>query len=1009
MKHFYCQRGRLCRYGGALLLFFLTIWVSKPIKAQGYIAFQGRVVSSADQEPLPGASVHIKGSRQGTTTDASGMFTYSTTDSKVGLRVSFIGYHTLDTLVSLPLSQELLLTLSPDEAMLEEVKVSTGYWESSKRLSTGNISKVTAEVIEKQPVSNPLAALIGRMPGVQVTQNTGVPGGGFSVQIRGRNSISSGNAPLYIIDGVVLPSVSLAASNIGNYIVPDASQLSNIDPANIESIEVLKDADATAIYGSRGANGVVRITTKKGETGKPKVDVQFTQGSGNISHRMELLNTEQYLAMRREAFANDNAVPSASHYDVNGVWSQERYTDWQQYLIGGKSSNTNARVTLSGGNATTRYSFGTSFRRETTVFPGDFRYYRIGGNFSLEHESSDKRFRATFSGQYGTENNNLFGQDLTGFILELAPNSPPLYDDSGAINWENNTFSNPIGNLINKYNADTEHLLINAIVKYELAPGLQLLSSMGYNTMRRDELKTNPLAAYNPAIWHLGSSLRQSFFSNNKSLSWIMEPQLSWDKSWRQTQLKILAGGTLQHNVSKGKVLLARGFNSDLLLENPQAAASLTVSSSNYSKYRYTALFGRAFYDWKNKYLINLTVRRDGSSRFGPENRFANFGAVGAAWLFSEENLVRRGLPFLSMGKFRMSYGTTGNDQIGDYQYQELWGPTANPYQNGSGSQPMRIAVSDFAWEINKKWEAGLELGFKENSLFLSVSYFRNTSSNQLISYTLPPSTGFSSLLSNLPATVRNTGWEFSVEARPLRQRWWSWNTSLNVTLPKNRLVQFPDLERSLFANQYQVGYPVTIEKRLQVTGVDALTGTYTFLDQDGDGTISRTDDLIPVNIAQTCFGGYNNSLRYKSWHLNVFVQFVRQTGKNYMTAAPPGYWRNQPTAVLERWQNEGDAANIQKFTQTSSSPAYSAYVNARNFGDAIISDASFIRLKNVAVSYNLENGKLKGLGLEQARLFFQAQNLVTITDFLGLDPENPGQLVLPPLRMMVAGIQLSL
>lgn len=969
------------------------------------IDVRGRVVDEKGQA-LPGASVKVKNSKQMAVTDVNGSFYLQGVPEDAILVITYIGYNTKEIKAGSNLG---LINLEANISQLDETIVK-GYYTTTKRLNTGNVSKVDAATIEKQPVSNPLQALIGRMPGVQITQQTGVAGGNFTVQIRGINSINSGNEPLYLIDGIPFTSTSLSSNFISSGITKGGNPLNSINPADIESIEVLKDADATAIYGSRGANGVVLISTKKGKAGATKVNVDFSSGIGRVAHQMDLLNTQQYLQMRHEAFKNDNETPDIYTSPDLLTWDTTRYTNWQKELIGKTSHYTDAQVSLSGGNTNTQYVVGGGYHKETSVFPGDFAYDRLSGHLNLTHTSTNQKFRASFSSIYSVDNNDLPRGDLTSSALSLSPNAPALYDESGNLNWEGSTWYNPLAGLKMSYNAKIDNLILNTSLSYNFTPELQLKTNMGYTKMEMKEFVPIPLTANDPIYWPDLTGSAQ--FNKNSINTWIIEPQLNWNKKLGNGKIDILAGATFQQNITDGQTFQASGYTSDALLENI-AAASRVIPAANYTQYRYTAVFARANYNLNEKYILNLTARRDGSSRFGAENQFANFGAIGAAWIFSKENFFQNNLPFISFGKIRSSYGTTGNDQIQDYQYLDTYSPTQFPYQGMSGVMPNRLLNPEYAWEVNKKIEAALDLGFLNDRILFSASYYQNRSSNQLLPLLLPWITGFGGLLRNQAATVQNTGIELELNTINFNSKTFKWSTGFNLTIPRNKLVSYPDLEKSPDFNIYEIGKSLNIFKAIHFTGVNPQTGVYEFEDVNGDGEIAPPQDNTSLkSISQEFYGALLNKAEYKNFQLDVFFQFVKQTGRNYMLGAAtmPGMMGNQPTAVLNRWQKPGDITSIQQYSQSYSSPAYMGYIfNSLYPSDNTVSDASFIRLKNVSLSYNLPLKWMEKAHLQSCRIFVQGQNLFTITNFLGLDPEsNAYGTYLPPLRTVAAGIQLT-
>jgi TonB-linked SusC/RagA family outer membrane protein len=903
------------------------------------------------------------------------------------------------------------ISLEQDVTTLGEVVVNAGYYTTTRETQTGNIVKVEAKDIALQPVSNPIAALQGRVAGVEITQTTGVPGGSFNVRIRGTNSIASGNDPLYIIDGVPYTSTSMSFAETSGNILGSPPQgyspLNSINPADIESIEVLKDADATAIYGSRGSNGVILITTKKGKSGQTKVDFNFYSGAAQVGHQMNLLSTTPYIEMRREAFKNDTRVPTVANSPDLLVWDTTRYTNWQKKLIGGTATITDAQVSISGGEQHTQFVVGGGYHKESTVFPGANADQRLSFHANLTNTSPNQKLKTLVSINYARNLTTLPGQDLTSNALTLSPNAPALYDDTGKLNWVgwNSTFENPLAFLNRKYEATTSNLIGNTVLSYSILSNLLAKVNLGFTSTAMNGIQTLPISSYAPGSPGL---VNRSTFSNSDFQNWIVEPQLNWKPKIGSGQLDVLAGTTLLDQKSQGLAQYAFGFVSESLMKNLAAAPTISSATNYYSQYRYQASFGRINYNLKGKYLANATARRDGSSRFGPGKQYATFGAIGIAWLFSREDFVKNALPFLSFGKLRASYGTTGNDQIGDYQYLDAYRSSSN-YQGTIGLGPVRLDNPDFAWETNKKIEGGMELAFLNDRIWLGVSYYHNRSSSQLVGVPLAPTTGFSSVHGNFPATVQNTGIEIVLNTHNLEGRDFTWSSSFNLTIPKNKLVAFPNIESfPSYTNIYQVGQPLDIRKQYYCTGVDPATGVYQFTDVNADGVLDVSDRQSVKFVGRKYYGGLQNSFRYKRFQLEVLLQYVSQQGYNYTRyfQNAPGALSNQPVQVVTRWQQVGDISDTQRFARGgAAATAYSTYL----FSDNVITDASFLRLKNLSVTYTLPKTTLDKMHCSNLKVFVQCQNLLTITNYSGLNPESPSVAVLPPLRTITAGIHITL
>ncbi|WP_245569854.1 SusC/RagA family TonB-linked outer membrane protein [Flavobacterium soli] len=952
--------------------------------------------------PLPGVTVRVKGNRTVTLTDSEGRYAIMAETGDV-LLFSYVGYREYE--VTVTTANIIDAILQEDATSLQEVTVNAGYYRVTDRERTGSIAKITSKEIGTQPVTNVLATMQGRMAGVNITQTTGVPGGSFDIQIRGLNSVrTGGNSPLYIVDGVPYAADAIG-TGINSAVLPYApSPLNSLNPEQVESIEVLKDADATAIYGSRGANGVVLITTKKGKAGATRYNVDVSTGMGSITRRIDLLDTAQYLAMREEAFRNDGIGEfPAQAYDVNGTWDRNRNTDWQRELLGQTAHITNAQLSMSGGTAQTQFLVGGSFNRQGTVYDGDFAYRKSNLHLQLGHASADQRFKASFSAGYTLQDNNQPRVDLMVEALRLAPNAPDLYDADGELNWEGSTWENPLRHYEGQYGATTRDLMANSTLSYLLLPGLELRSGFGYTTLRNAERTAAPSTMFDPAFG-VTSAASSLIVSAADRSSWIAEPQLHWKGRLGKARLELLVGATFQSQGGSQLAQYAEGFSSNSLIRNIGAASNLFTVTSDNTEYRYQAFFGRANLIWDDRYILNLTGRRDGSSRFGPGKQFANFGAAGVAWLFSREALLKDS-NVLSHGKLRGSYGVTGSDQIGDYQYLDTYAPSGVLYGGVMGLRPTRLFNPDFGWETNRKMEAALELGFLRDRIMLTAGWYRNTSGNQLAGIPLPGTTGFNIIQANLEATVQNRGLELTLQAVNMQGRDFKWTSSLNFTQERNKLVEFPGLETSTYRNTYAIGQPLNIRKMYHFTGVDPETGLYTFEDVNGDGRLTAAEDKKQVvDFTPAYYGGLHNDLRYGNWQLGFLFQFVRQQNFNSaVNFGAPGT-SNQPVTALDRWQEPGDVSDHQRFTSGSNGAAMSAYNRYRD-SDAAVSDASYVRLRNLSISYTLPATALKGV---QCRMFVEGQNLLTFTKFEGADPEFKAAGYLPPLKVISAGMQFN-
>ncbi len=959
------------------------------------IDLKGRVENEAG-EPLEGITVGIRGSTRGTSTNREGEFHLEGVNEQATLVLTGTNIETLE--VKVAGRSQLRITVRTRISRLDEVQV-IGYGSVKRRYSTGSVSTLSADKIGRQPVTNPLAVLQGQVPGVYIQTQNGMPGGNFKVEIRGRGSIAAGTSPLFIVDGV--PYESTPLNNLLSDFTPISgyiSPLNGINPADIESISVLKDADATAIYGSRGANGVVLITTKKGKAGASRIELGLRQGFSQLSSSPDLLGLRDYLTLRREAFAHDGVQPNAANAPDLVLWDTTHGTNWVKYLLGNRSPLTQASGSISGGNAQLNFLFSTHFRHEGILLPGQFYYEQAGGLLNLNHESANHRFRLAVSTQYNTDKDkSIIPSTLSVFTL---PPNYPLYDDQGKLNWTG-TYDNPLGLLRQRARSNSGSWVANTTLNYLFPRKVSLQLSAGYTRVDLDQVMIQPLSAQNPLLAFEGSSS----FGHMISQSLIAEPQLQLERRLGQGTLSILAGASYQQSRRSQYLLHGTNYSNEDLMGSIAGAGTIAYASTSSQEYRYGAVFARINYNLQKKYLINASLRRDGSSRFGPGREFGNFGAVGAAWLFGEEKGVRKSLPWLSFGKLKASYGLTGNDQIADYQYLSTYG-AGSPYDGGSTLQPERLANSRYSWETTRKLEAGMELGFFRDRLLGTFTWFYNRSGNQLVSYPVPYLTGFSSYQANLPALVQNEGWELDLQATLLRAGTFQWTTSLNLTIPRNRLVRYPGLASSPYANLLVEGQDLSVVKGLHFLGIDPQTGVAEFQDRNGDGRIDRIHDLAVIGrTSPYYYGGFTNELRWKGFSCNLFLQFSKQFSKG--ASILPGYRLNQFSVVMDRWQQPGDQTDIPR-AMANPSPDFtrSTYLQ---LADRFFYNTAYLRLKNLTLGYQLPEAALARLKMKGCYLGLNAQNLLTVKKRASLyDPET--QLGgIAPFRTLLAEIRVTL
>lgn len=988
---------------------------------------KGTVFTKDSGEPLAGATVMIKRTKKTVYTDHNGFFTvrdFLPTDTLV---FSYIGFVTQ----SIAPGKEKFLFVKLEETTnsLDAVMVQ-GYGKTTQRLSTGNITRVTADAIGKQLISNPIMALQGAVPGLEIRQLNGSDAGIQKVEIRGRKSINSSfsSEPLYVIDGIPLTVLGGASSKlVGNRQSAissgiDQSGLSgsgisplySLNPNDIESIEVLQDADATAIYGSRGGNGVILITTKKGKPGRSVFNVTANQGIKKVADRWEMLNTEQYLDYRRTAFKNDGIKPTVINAPELLKYDQNRYTDWQDYIWGNLGKWTNFDMNLSGGDAQTMFRLSSGIARTTDITQVKGINQRISATSNITHKALNQRLSVEFSAMYSATVNNT---RMIGQIADLPPNAPEVYNEKGNLNfdaWQSDMYA--FKNLTQPSKTNSNYLNSSFSVDYSLFENLSVKVNMGYNNTFSSSRKISPLSSFNLAKEPLAKAEIRD--GNTRVQNLIIEPQINYRTFIAKGKLEALIGGTYQDNSTRVNQQTAKGFASDEQMGSINGA-TLFLNSEQVRLYKYVGVFGRLNYNWENKYIINFNGRRDGSSRFGPANRFGNFGSVGAAWIATQESWVRNNLPqVIDFVKLRGSYGITGSDNVGDYQYLTQWGNSylgqvMVPYDGVNPLLPQIQPNDDFHWQRNEKSELGLELAVLRERININFSWYSDYSDNQLTSFLLAGYTGFNSVVLNSPAEVRNTGIALNINARLINTKNFSWNMGFNIGKNKNTLVGYPNIEESPYYVNYKIGESLNNQYVFKFNGVDPQTGQYTFYDFNGDGKITLNSSVpagthdddrgVAINTSPEFGGGMSHNFRFKNLTLNASFNFSKQLGSYNVNSS-----QNNNMSLYEynnAWRNPGDNALFMKFTTNANTDLTRSYYSS---SDAGVSRADFLRLNALQLSYNLPDKGLKFLGLSNLSVNLTGQNLFVITNFKGLDPEVREFSGMPLSKTITMGLNCS-
>jgi len=604
----------------------------------------------------------------------------------------------------------------------------------------------------------------------------------------------------------------------------------------------------------------------------------------------------------------------------------------------------------------------------------------------------------------------------------LTPNLPDLRDPAGNLLWSYEgldlTSYQFYASLLKTTKLQNYNYNSALHLSYKILSSLTIATNMGYNRNMTNENSIEPASAQNPSYM-----LRQSNFSDNNFQTLNIEPQLTYNKSFGKGVLNAIFGATYKKNTTASTYLTGTGYSNDNFLGSINGAAKILANDEG-SIYRYNAGFARINYIHDQKYILNLTGRRDGSSNFGPGNQFGNFGSIGAGWIFSEEHLFKSLFPVLSFAKLSASYGSSGSDGIQAYQYQALYKPiTFVPaFQGISPSHPYNLYNPDYSWALKKSLNLSLDLGFFKDRVILNATYYRNREGNQLVNYPLPIQSGMSSVLGNLDAVVQNQGPEFSVNSTNIKREHFTWRSNFNLSYNRNKLLAFPNLEYSSYNTFYAIGQPTTVVYGYRYKGVNPATGLFEYYKNNGEvstnpkyGQAAEGGDMVAIADQQIKFmGGFGNTITYKQFNFFIFCQFSSQNVKNYLAEVYGskliGQMSNQPLAVWDNyWKAEGDISTLQRLgSGYSSSSTTSALKFPQSSG--VYSDISYLRVKTVSVAYEIPQTWAHKMHLKGGSIFVNAQNLLTFTNSKVGDPEQPSSFSAFPIQRIVAlGLNLKL
>ena len=992
------------------------------------------VISDAETgDELPGASVFIPDLQIGAATNVNGQ--YSIEQVPFGtyvIRVTYVGYRTINQTVEVnETSMELDFSLQPDFFGLDQVVV-VGYGVQQRSDLTGAVATVSSEDIQNQPVASLDAAIQGRASGVLVTSPSGTPGAGINIQIRGNSSLSGNSSPLYVIDGVPVVAEDLSGLFSGGQAT---NTMADLNPNDIESIEILKDASATAIYGSRGANGVVLITTKRGRAGQTNIQFNGYRGFQNVTNKIDMMSSQEFLQLMDEAALNDDADLGTNYGPgyVSGIWGFDpndpdlQNTRWYDEIFR-TAEVRNYELSASGGNEQTRFftslsyfdqegvQYGTGFERLSARLNLDTEinsWLDVGSNITLNRTVQDRAIND--NSLYGVVINTLAADPLMPVFEEDGSYADPF----AYFGWW--MLDNPLL-IANEYYRFTRTVRgIGSIFgNAQIADGLSLRSSASVDFLSLGD------EAYTPIISRESRNAGRNGFGTygtTQDITWIIENYLTYTNTFADVHnFTGVLGTSFQSSERDFSSINAQGYPSDQFVKT-SVAAQVTGASTSGTRWGLASYFARVNYSFDNRYLFTFTSRLDGSSRFGENFRYGFFPSGSVAWRITEESFMQ-GQSIFSELKPRVSYGFTGNqDGIGNFSSRGLFG--VSDYRSTPSLVPVQMSNSNLTWESTEQLDIGLDVGLFEDRVTFTADYFIKRTENLLQNRLIPGISGFSSVTENI-GEVENRGFEFSARGvilnGPLR-----WSSSFNISFIRNEVTRL-EVDRQVISDSHILaeGHPIGTFYLIRSDGVDPETGNIIWFDKNEDGVINSADRVIVGNAQPDFFGGFGNRLSYRGFDLDFLFQFVYGNKIfNHSRASYEnlGFSRLNPNSfplpdgnnhsyASNRWQQPGDETDIPRASLSN--------VNWREYSSRWLEDGSYLRLKSLNFGYTVPRSVVNSIGVQSLRLYIQGQNLLTFTNYTGFDPEvnqnaRDGALAgrdfgtLPQVRTFSVGVNLQL
>ena len=988
-----------------LVLFALITGLSNVVFSQKSVVTG--TVKDQNGGPVIGATVQARGSNVAVVSDETGAFSINAPEGTKVLDISSVGYQPLNFPVS---GGTVTAVLKKDESKLSEVVV-VGYGQSAKKSVTGAISRISAKEVENQPVQSFESAMQGKSAGVVIDNSSGKVGQGIKVRIRGTSSINASSQPLYVVDGVPLTSES--QSDETN---EPTNPLIDLNPNDIESIDVLKDAAAAAIYGARASNGVVLITTKKGtRNDKTVVELNTVFGSSNPTKKRKFLDAKQYVQAIRTAALNDahydftndqDAGPFDTEQDAidyyndfyNGVLDElslgtdyenaEVNSNWEDAQFRKNAMSSQIDLSVRGGNARTRF-YVSGFYNDQEAIVVVNRFKRYGGRLNLEHNLTDKvtvgmNLTVTRSQLDRVTNDNAFS--TPGQLAAQVPISPFRDPETGELN-ENTLY--PSGLFDAQYNNDNQvtfRTVGNLFANYNIIPSLSFRSEFGSDVLNMTEQTFADKRTQDGQGIGKGQNITSQNVSFNTNNYFTYTPKISDD-----INLSVLLGMSYLQNDLVTSNIQAEEYPS-AAVKNLSGATNVTFASSGNSRYTFLSYFLRPTFSFKDKYLLSFSIRADGSSRFGPANRYGYFPAVSAGWVLSEEEFMKNSNVISSL-KLRASYGQTGNAEIGANQFYDRF--SVSNYPSLPGYIPRILGDSTLKWEKTSQADIGLEFGLFNNRLTGEIDVYNKQTKDLLLAVNVPSTNGYfddpsiSNIIFRNLGKMTNKGLEISLTGRIFDQTAFKWTSSFNIAFNKNKVGdlngEIVDGEQGSISRAVE-GEPIGVFYMRKFVGVNPETGEAQYQGEDGKPTedYNAAPRVVVGDPNPDFTGGWTNTFSYKGIDLNVFFTFVQgadifNSGGNYMTAGFAGGFDNQTIDLLNAWSKPGDITNVPRTGWNYGSGARTA--------SRWLYDGSYIRLRQLTLGYNLPQQIANSLRIKGARLFVSGLNLWLKTDYNG-DPE---------------------